>query len=65
MRGRRPLLAIVVLAAALHGLGIARTILPAQDGLKFIRIARLFQHAPAADVIRSSDQHPLYPGLEL
>ena len=61
--GRRRLLAIVVLAAGLHALGIARTILPAQDGLKFIRIAREFQERPAIDVIRGSDQHPLYPAL--
>jgi 4-amino-4-deoxy-L-arabinose transferase-like glycosyltransferase len=63
MTGRRRLLAIVVLAAALHVLGIARTILPAQDGLKFIRVARQFQTRPAIDVIRGSDRHPLYPAL--
>jgi 4-amino-4-deoxy-L-arabinose transferase-like glycosyltransferase len=63
MPGRRRLLALVLLAAALHAIGIARTILPAQDGLKFIRIARQFQTEPAFEVIRSSDQHPLYPGL--
>jgi 4-amino-4-deoxy-L-arabinose transferase-like glycosyltransferase len=63
MTGRRRLLAIVVLAAALHALGIARTTLPAQDGLKFIRIARQFQERPAIDVIRDSDRHPLYPAL--
>jgi 4-amino-4-deoxy-L-arabinose transferase-like glycosyltransferase len=61
--GRRRLVAIVVLAAVLHTVGIARTILPAQDGLKFIRIARQFQSLPPADVIRRSDQHPLYPAL--
>jgi 4-amino-4-deoxy-L-arabinose transferase-like glycosyltransferase len=61
--GRRCLVAIVVLAAGLHTVGIARTILPAQDGLKFIRIARQFQILPPADVIRRSDQHPLYPAL--
>src|SRR3954454_651012 len=63
MRGRRRLFAIVVLASALHGVGIARTILPAQDGLKFIRAARQFQVESATDVIRSNDQHPLHPGL--
>ncbi len=61
--GRRRLLAIVVLAALLHALGIARTVLPAQDGLKFIRVARQFQERPAIDVVRDSDQHPLYPVL--
>ena len=61
--GRRRLLAIVVLAAVLHALGIARTVLPAQDGLKFIRVARQFQERPAMDVVRGSDQHPLYPAL--
>jgi 4-amino-4-deoxy-L-arabinose transferase-like glycosyltransferase len=63
MTGRRRLLAIVVLASALHALGIARTTLPAQDGLKFIQIARQFQERPAIDVIRDSDRHPLYPAL--
>jgi Dolichyl-phosphate-mannose-protein mannosyltransferase len=63
MKGRRRLFAIVLLAAALHSIGIARTILPAQDGLKFIRIAREFQARPATDVIRGNDQHPLYPAL--
>ena len=63
INGRRRLLAIVVLAAVLHALGIARTVLPAQDGLKFIRVARQFQERPTIDVIRGSDRHPLYPAL--
>jgi 4-amino-4-deoxy-L-arabinose transferase-like glycosyltransferase len=63
MTGRRRLLAIVALAALLHAVGIARTVLPAQDGLKFIQIARRFQVQPAIDVIRQSDRHPLYPAL--
>jgi hypothetical protein len=63
MAGRRGLLALIVLAAALHAAGIARSLLPAQDGLKFIRIARQFQTQPWADVIRGADQHPLYPAL--
>jgi hypothetical protein len=37
--------------------------LPAQDGLKFLRIARAFQTQPWADVVRGTDQHPLYPAL--
>jgi 4-amino-4-deoxy-L-arabinose transferase-like glycosyltransferase len=57
------LIAIVLLAATLHGIGIARSILPAQDGLKFLRVARRFQTQPWADVVRGSDQHPLYPAL--
>jgi 4-amino-4-deoxy-L-arabinose transferase-like glycosyltransferase len=60
---RRSLLAIGVLAMALHGMGVARSILPAQDGLKFIRVARAFQTQPFADVVRGADQHPLYPLL--
>src|SRR6185437_12973035 len=63
MAGRRGLLALIVLAAALHAAGIARSLLPAQDGLKFIRVARQFQTQPWADVVRGSDQHPLYPAL--
>ncbi len=60
---RRALPAILLLAAALHASGIGRSILPAQDGLKFIRIARAFQTQPWPDVIRGNDQHPLYPAL--
>jgi len=63
MSGRRPLYAIVLLAAALHAVGIARSILPAQDGLKFLKVARAFQTRPWADVVRGTDQHPLYPAL--
>ncbi len=63
MATRRALLAIVLLAAALHWLGIARSILPAQDGLKYLRVARAFQTKPWPDVVRGSDQHPLYPAL--
>ncbi len=64
MSGRhRPLIAIVVLAGILHAVGIARSILPAQDGLKFIRVARAFQIEPWTDVVRGTDQHPLYSAL--
>ncbi|MEO6810469.1 MAG: glycosyltransferase family 39 protein, partial [Isosphaeraceae bacterium] len=59
---RRCPLWIVLLGAALSLTGMARTPLPAQDGLKFIRVARQFQTEPWAGVIRGSDQHPLYPG---
>ena len=52
-----------LLAAVLHAISIARTLLPAQDGLKFIRIARQFQIDPWPDVVRDTDQHPLYPAL--
>ena len=61
MAVRRPLPWIMLLAAALHLLGMARAQLPAQDGLKFIRVAREFQHRPWVDAIRGTDQHPLYP----
>ena len=37
--------------------------MPSQDGLKFIEIAREFNYQPAWDVVRSADQHPLYPFL--
>jgi len=63
MSGRRSRIAILLLAAALHAVGIARSILPAQDGLKFLRVAREFQARPWADVVRGTDQHPLYPAL--
>ena len=41
---RRYLVAIAGLALILHVVGICRTLLPAQDGLKFIRVARDFHH---------------------
>jgi hypothetical protein len=63
MARRRLLLAIVLTSAALHATSIARSLLPAQDGLKFIRVARQFQNNPWPDVVRDTDQHPLYPAL--
>ncbi len=63
MAGRHSLLAVVLFAAALHVIAITQTILPAQDGLKFIRIARLFHSQLWTDVVRGSDTHPLYPAL--
>jgi hypothetical protein len=60
---RHPLPYLILLAAALHAVGIALTPLPAQDGLKFIRVARQFHHQPWAGVVRGADQHPLYPAL--
>ncbi len=63
MSSRRCLFAVIGLSAILHLVGMARTPLPAQDGLKFVRVARQFQSQPWGDVVRSSDQHPLYPAL--
>ena len=57
---RRYLVAIAGLALALHLFGIGRSLVPAQDGLKFIRVAKEFHHRPWDDVVRGSDQHPLY-----
>ncbi|MEW4568768.1 glycosyltransferase family 39 protein [Tautonia sp. JC769] len=59
----RTLIAILALTACLHVVGMIRTPLPSQDGLKFIRIAREFGQQPWADVVRNADQHPLYPAL--
>ncbi len=61
LMARRYLPWIVLLSMVLHLVGIARTVVPAQDGLKFIRVAREFGQRPWADVVRGSDQHPLYP----
>ncbi len=57
------LFCIILLATGLHAWGVARSTLPAQDGLKFIRVARAFHHQPWDSVVRDSDQHPLYPAL--
>jgi 4-amino-4-deoxy-L-arabinose transferase-like glycosyltransferase len=63
MAGRRFLLAVILGAGVLHGISIARSLLPAQDGLKFIHIARQFQQDSWPSVVRETDQHPLYPAL--
>jgi hypothetical protein len=63
MSQRRNLWAVVALAATLHLAGMARSPLPAQDGLKFIRVAREFQTGPWIAAVRGSDAHPLYPAL--
>ena len=63
MAGRHSLHAVVLFAVILHAVAISQTLLPAQDGLKFIRIAREFQTQPWADVVRGADSHPLYPAL--
>ncbi len=63
MSDRRWLIGIAILATALHVVGIARTLVPAQDGLKFLSAARRFQSDPWIDVIRGTDQHPLYAAL--
>jgi hypothetical protein len=60
---RRYLVAIAGLALVLHGLGLSRSLIPAQDGLKFIRVAREFHRSPWDEVVRGSDQHPLYSAL--
>jgi hypothetical protein len=60
---RRYLGWIMLLAAVLHGFGIARSLLPAQDGIQFIRVARRFQTEPWPIVVQETDRHPLYPAL--
>jgi hypothetical protein len=63
MRSQRALPGILLLAAVLHLWGMARSPLPAQDGLKYIAVARQFQTRPWTDVVRGSDRHPLYSAL--
>ena len=60
---RRLLPSLVLLAVLLHLAAMSRSILPAQDGLKFLRVARQFQVDPWDVVVQNSDQHPLYPAL--
>lgn len=60
---RRLLPSLVLLAVFLHLASIARTILPAQDGLKFLRVAAQFQNGPWDVVVQGTDQHPLYPAV--
>ncbi len=63
MAGRHSLFAVVLFAIVVHTVAVTQTILPAQDGLKFIRIAEQFHKQPWSDVVRGSDSHPLYPAL--
>ena len=63
MTHRRWLFGIVAAAAILDVAAIVRTLVPAQDGLKFLAVARRFQVDPWVDVVRGADQHPLYPAL--
>jgi hypothetical protein len=58
---RREWLLLFAAAVLLQGFGLWRAVLPAQDGLKFLRVARDFQNRPFAAAVRGSDQHPLYP----
>ncbi len=60
---RRLLPSVILLGVLLHLAAIARTVLPAQDGLKFLRVAAQFQTEPWDVVIQNSDQHPLYPAV--
>lgn len=63
MAHRRWLIGIMAFAAILDVAAVRRTLVPAQDGLKFLTVARRFQTDPWVDVIRGTDQHPLYPAL--
>ncbi len=62
-RARRWLVGILGMTAALHAVGMAANPLPAQDGLKLLRVARQFHSEPWPDVARGSDRHPLYPAM--
>lgn len=57
------LAAIATLAAFLHGRSISQSVLPAQDGLRFLRAARAFSTEGPIAAIRGTDQHPLYPAM--
>ena len=61
MEGRRAFRRIIAGAIALHAWGAVHALLPAQDGLKFLRAARWFQTRDLIDAVRATDQHPLYP----
>ena len=63
MAGRHSLHAVVLFAVVLHAIAITQTLLPAQDGLKFIRIARQFHTQPWTDVVRGSTP-PALPCLD-
>jgi len=59
----KTLTALATIAIAAHLLAASRANMPGQDGIKFLAIARDFARDPAWDVIRSADQHPVYPAL--
>ncbi|ADV61417.1 hypothetical protein Isop_0827 [Isosphaera pallida ATCC 43644] len=55
--------AILALMVGGHLIGLARTPLPAPDGLVYLRVARDFQTQPWYHVVQDTDRHPLYPAL--
>ena len=61
MNPRRLPIWVVAVAVGLHLMGMVRSNLPAQDGLKFLRFAREFHRQPWLTVLKDCDQHPLYP----
>ena len=61
MKPRRLPIWVVAVALAFHLLGMVRSNLPAQDGLKFLRFASEFHRQPWLAVLKDCDQHPLYP----
>ena len=54
---------LMVFVLTVQGWMLARNMMPAQDGINFIRIARNFSQTPLPTAIQSSSQHPLYPWL--
>ena len=59
----RILPALLLFCLVTQLVAVVRVRMPSQDGLKFIEIARQFNFQPAWIVVRSADQHPLYPFL--
>ncbi len=63
-RSYAPLVVILIAAAALEGLLLARLPTVSADGITFIRIARELSAAPLA-TMQSEDQHPGFPAMLL
>jgi Dolichyl-phosphate-mannose-protein mannosyltransferase len=61
LKPRRLPIWVVAVAVGFHLLGMVRSNLPAQDGLKFLRFAAEFHRQPWLAVLKDCDQHPLYP----
>ena len=57
------IIALLVIATAIHGWLIAHTDLPAADGMGYITYAWRLRHEPWRDVLPVSAHHPGYPAL--
>jgi hypothetical protein len=57
------LAALLALSAAVQTYCICRAVVPAQDAVRYVRVAQAMERDGLIEVVRRSDGHPLYPAL--